>query len=443
MKWLIGIALLVLITFVFKLGLLVYAAYTLFAVLFVSHWMTKRWTESTHGSRHCSKLVANQGDRVAVTIEITNRGRLPVGWTLIEDLLPGDATFFRPPKLDVQGARIMVNSLMPAKQQTLSYEMQCNRRGYYQIGPLVMETGDYFGLHRRFRILNEPHFLMVLPKTVPLEGCDVSSKRPIGEVKMTYRLYEDPTRIAGVREYERGDSLNRIHWKATARTGQLHSKIYEPSTVAGATILLNFHQHAYPPQHEPLRSELAITTAASLANAVFEMGQQIGFVTNGRDAADRIRSEGWKGKSRSDEETSNRAEARKSSEMLEKSDRLSPIVVETRRGPERYTMILERLARLELTDGLSFSQLILETQPRLPRDASIIAILPSVDYEDAISLGGLRRQGYSVTAILNLYDYDDFAKASGLLYAEGIETRHLRDQDSVGSICREHMLQHV
>ena len=110
---------------------------------------------------------------------------------------------------------------------------------------------------------------------------------------MTHRLYEDPTRIRGVRDYQPGDPLNRVHWRATARTGQLHSKLYEPSSVAGATIVLEFHQAAYDPRHEPYRSELAVTTAASLANALYQMDQQVGLVTNGRDAVDRIRREGW------------------------------------------------------------------------------------------------------------------------------------------------------
>ena len=169
--------------------------------------------------------------------------------------------------------------------------MKCNRRGYHQIGPLVVETGDLFGLHRRYRVLTSPHFLLVYPEVVPLEGFELASRRPIGEVRISHRLYEDPTRIAGVRRYEAGDPLNRIHWRATARTGQFHQKIYEPSCIVGATLVLDFHQAAFDPHHEPYRSELAVTAAASLANAVYEMDQQIGLVTNGRDAADRIREE--------------------------------------------------------------------------------------------------------------------------------------------------------
>ncbi len=184
-------------------------------------------------------------------------------------------------------------SFRPGGEATLYYQLQCNRRGYHQIGPLMVETGDLFGLHRRYRMLTSPHFLLVYPEIAPLEGYDLSTRMPMGEIRMAHRLFEDPTRIAGVRAYEQGDPLNRVHWRATARTGMLHSKIYEPSTVAGATLLLDFHQADYAPNHEPFRSELAVTAAASIAHAVFEMGQQIGLVTNGRDAADRIRQEGW------------------------------------------------------------------------------------------------------------------------------------------------------
>ena len=271
-------------------------------------------------------------------------------------------------------------------------------------------------------------------RTPAIEGFDIASKRPIGEVRMTYRLYEDPTRIAGVRRYEAGDPLNRIHWRATASTGKLHSKVYEPSTVAGATMILDFHLASHDRRHEPARSELAITAAASLANAVYEMGQQVGLVTNGRDAVDRIRQEGWVGDART------RTQAQQSATMLATSDRLEPVIVETRRGAEPFMRLLESLARLELTDGLELPQLISETSERIPRDATVIAILPTPTTETAIALGNLKRSGFAVTAILNLYDEWDFAQASGLLLAEGIESKHLKDEAAILTICRNYVL---
>jgi uncharacterized protein (DUF58 family) len=228
--------------------------------------------------------------------------------------------------------------------------------------------------------------------------------------------------------------LNRIHWRATARTGVLHSKIYEPSTVAGATIVLDFHGEGFAARHEPYRSELAVTAAASLANAVFQMGQQIGLVTNARDAADRIRQEGW------DYDIRSRDAARKAAGMLTKSDRLQPLVIETRRGAEQLMRILELLARAELTDGLDLAHLLSETSSRLPRDASVIAIVTSVTDEAAVALGNLRRRGFAVTAIVNVFEERDYAEAAGKLLQERVEARHLKDEYAVTSICRNYVL---
>jgi uncharacterized protein (DUF58 family) len=434
MNWIFGVVLLLVVALVFNLGLLAYAMYALLGALLVSRWLTRVWANNLSATRECNRLSARVGDVVAVVVTVENQGRLPIPWVLLEDLLPRDALIHEPPKLRVQGRRIQLAMLNSRGRSTLLYQLQCNRRGYYQLGPLVLETGDLFGLHRRYRVASEPHFLLVYPQVVPLEGFDVASQRPIGEVRMTYRLYEDPTRIAGVRAYERGDPLNRIHWRATARTGLLHSKIYEPSTVAGATILLDFHEASHDRRHEPYRSELAVTAAASLSNAVYEMGQQVGLITNGRDAADRIRTEGW------DYDIRTRNAARRAASMLDHSDRLQPVIVETRRGPEQLMRILESLARLELTSGLNFAQLIGETTSRMPRDATVVAILPAVTTEAALALGNLRRRGFAVTAILNVYEEFDFAEHSGPLLAAGIETRHLKDESAVSTICQRFVL---
>ena len=228
----------------------------------------------------------------------------------------------------------------------------------------MLETGDVFGLHRRYRVATEPHFLLVYPQVRPLAGFDIASRRPIGEVKMSYRLFEDPTRMAGVRRYEAGDPLNRIHWRATARTGMLHSKMYEPSTVAGID-----RAAGLSPGDFVRRAARTVSLGAGHhgrrvagQRGVFEMGQQVGLVTNARDAADRIRQEGW------DFDIRTRQRRRTGRQHAATSDRLEPLVVETRRGAEQLMRILEMLARAELTDGLTMSQLDFRNgEPTAPR----------------------------------------------------------------------------
>ncbi len=429
MKWYAGAAALLLLALLLDFSLLAYAMYALLAALLISRALTYWLARNVRATRKVSTSQAQIGDTVTVMITIENTGMLPVPWILIEDLLPVEFMLHTPPRLAVTGKRLMLAMLMPRSTRTMFYQVLCNRRGYYQLGPLLLESGDVFGLHRRFRVAAPPAFVTVLPDSQALAGYDVSSKRPVGEVRMLHRLYEDPTRTAGVRAYVAGDPLNRVHWGATARTGQLHSKVFEPSSIAGATLLLDFHADSFNPSHEPVRSDLAVTAAASIAGALFEMGQQVGLVTNGRDAADRIRTEGWKTDSRT------RDLIKQSVELLSDSDRLQPAIVKTRRGAGQLAQILETLARLELTTGLKLPELVLETSSQLVRDATVVAIVPIVTNETAVSLGNLRRRGFAVTALLNIYEEYDYAQAAGLLLAAGIECRHLRDSSSIATVC--------
>jgi len=434
MRWLVGAAMLLVVAIALDLGLLAYAMYALIGVILLSRKLADVWSRELSATREMSRDQVKIGESVAVVTVLENKSWLAVPWLLLEDLLPRRALFFDPPNLQVTGRRLQLVSFRGRGRKTILYQLKCNRRGYYQIGPLVAETGDVFGLYRRYRVLTEPHFLLALPEVIPLTGFDIASRRPLGEVRMTHRLFEDPTRIAGVRSYQAGDPLNRIHWGATARTATLHSKIYEPSTVAGVTILLDFHEQSFDPKHEPVRSELAVTAAASIAGAVCEMGQQVGLATNGRDAADRIRHERW-----SHEQLRSRKLAQAAG-MRDRSERLRPVVVPTGRSNTQLQQILRTLARVEKTDGLAFPQLVMEVASRLPRSATVIAILSNVTPATAIALGTLRRRGFAVTAIVNAFEEFDYARIAAPLIAEQIDVRQLRDRAAIPQVCLKCLL---
>src|SRR3954451_2103695 len=433
MRWLVGAVLLLLVALALQLGLFAYAMYVLLGVIVLSRVLVNGWSGNLSATREMSRDRLKIGDTAAVVVVLENRHWLPVPWMLVEDLLPRRALIHSPPNLELKGRRLQLVSFRGRARRTITYQMKANCRGYYQIGPLVAETGDVFGLYRRYRVLSEPSFLMVAPEVIPLEGYDIASRRPIGEVRMTHRLFEDPTRIAGVRGYQAGDPLNRVHWRATARTGVLQSKVYEASTVAGATLLLDFHEQSFAANDEPLRSELAVTAAASIAGAIFQMGQQVGLVTNGRDAADRIRTEGW-----SHEQLFSRREAQAAG-MRETSDRLRPIVVPTRRSSTQLGDILQALPRVEKTDGFTFPQRVIESASQLPQSASVIAILTRVTPEIAVSLGSLQRRGLAVTAVINVFEDYQFAELSAPLLAERIDTRHLKDRAAIPRVCMNYV----
>ena len=93
----------------------------------------------------------------------------------------------------------------------LAYRLSGKRRGLYRIGPAVVEASGPFGLVRRFLVDPDVRFLTVFPRTVALgEGWPLGH-RPIHEVPRRRSLFEDPSRFLGVRPFQPGDGLRRIH----------------------------------------------------------------------------------------------------------------------------------------------------------------------------------------------------------------------------------------
>ncbi len=401
MIWLLGILGLLIAGFVFQLGLLVYAMYVMFGVLIIGRWLARHWISNLEIVRDCNCHTAEVGDVAAVVLTVKNKGIIPVAWLIVEDSIVQSAVVDRPHRLKVTGPRIAVTALRRKEEKVLLYQVQFLARGYYPMGPTLLETGDLFGLHRRFRIAGKPAFVLVYPKVVPLLSVDIKTRRPMGEVRMTHRLFEDPTRISGVRMYQHGDPLRRVHWQATARTGKLHSKIFEPSCITGATVLLDFHEDCFQGSFGRRVAELAVTTAASITNAVCQQGQQTGLVSNGYDASERVRREGWSG-----DFLMRKFKAAKKSKDERRP--VEPVVIETSKGAMQSDEILKALARLELSDGLPFAELVIETEYLMPRDAAVVAILTTVTEEAAIALGNLKRRGYSVSAVIVLDSVDVF-----------------------------------
>jgi uncharacterized repeat protein (TIGR01451 family) len=233
LHWIFIAAIVLGFSLVFELTLLAYAMEALVLLLVGSRLLARQWIGSLTAERETSRTVADVGDTVEVVVRVRNIGVLPIPWCLVEDLLPRDALMFEPPNLGQRGRRTKLMMLAPRSTTELRYELECNLRGYYQIGPTVLETGDLFGLHRRYRVAAAPHFLMVYPKAIPLLGYDVRSRRPLGDVRLTHRLFEDPTRIGPHgRAAQQGIRAVRGGWHDVAR--RLPSALARSPPRAGA-----------------------------------------------------------------------------------------------------------------------------------------------------------------------------------------------------------------
>ncbi len=411
-------------------------ACSLLIVFQLSRFYADRWAASVTVERQVTKSELEIGQSIAVGIKLSNNTGYYIPWLFVEDLLSKRVTSQPNRALEVSGYPAKLYFFRSKQIALMTYQIKAMRRGYFQLGPTILETGDILGLHRNYRVASEPQYVLVLPKLVPLQGVNISSRRPMGDLRVHDRVMEDPTQMIGIREYRAGDSLNRIHWRATARTGKLHTRIFQPTCIQGAMLVLDMHRETNPDRNEPVRTDLAVTMAASLAHTLYLMNQPFGLISNGRDAADRVRQ------MRLERDYSDRSSVRAGVEMNAKSDRLSPVVVDARGGPEQFAEVHRTLARLERTDGLRFEELLMETQNRLSRQLSVLVFLQQVDDSMAMTLGLLRRRGFAVSAIVNQHDQDGLQDSAARLVAYHIPIFALPDEESIPIVCRDMLLGH-
>ena len=429
-----GISALLLAGMVSGAALWVIAAIAAAILLVLNSFLANTWSRSTVAARLGGDREVKLGSRLPIEVKLTNGSRIPVLWLLVEDLLPRWATFFDPPTLQIEGDRVQVLLLKAGETRSLSYEIKCNRRGYFQIGPTVMETGDLMGMYRRYRVGTQPQYVTVLPNIVALSTYEIGSRRPIGEIRMRDNIMDDPTRLRGIRQWQSGDPMRSIHWAATARTGSLHSKIYEPSSIVGATLILDLHTSNNPKHHEPVRCDLAITAAASIANSLHDANEPVGLATNGRDAADRIRLEGWVGDHRV------RGKAKTAASMASENERLRPVIAAPGRGPVHFKDIVRTLARLERSDGLTLSELLVECESQISADTTLLILLQQCTPKSMGAIIDLQRRGRAVAVIINTYDINDYSQIAGPLIAARIPTFHLSSEESIAGVCRQTLL---
>lgn len=424
------IALLLALGMVFGSALWILAGITGVLVVGASYGLANLWSDSAVVTRVGDDREVKIGSQVPVEIVVTNTSKIPLPWILVEDLLPrlNDQTLS--PSVPHTGRRLGV-FLIPAEGEVrLEYVVQPNRRGYLQVGPTVVETGDLLGLFRRFKVAGDPCYVTVLPEIVAMSAFDVGSRRPIGEVRIREHVIDDPTRLRGIRQWQPGDPMRRVHWSATARTGVLHSKIYEPSSVIGATLILDMHESSNPLSQEPRRLDLAVSAAASIATTLHDAGEPFGLASNARDAVDRVRSEG------PDVQYDRRAQAAMSKTMKEQSDRLRPVTLKPDVGAVHYHEMIRTLARLERTDGLTLPQLLVECESRISSETTMVFLIQTADEAAAAAILSMARRGRAVMVVVNTHDPNDFSSIAAPFIASRIEAHHLADRDSIVDLCR-------
>jgi uncharacterized protein (DUF58 family) len=293
------------------------------------------------------------GDELEMQAVVENRKFLPLPWLRVLDSMPKmvgpeDEALLRPGSIPEQGVLSILFSLRWYERDRRQYKLLLRKRGVYRLGPARLEAGDLFGI---FEGINEKaglDYLTVYPEPISFRSLNLPADDPFGDSRARRRLFEDPTRPIGVRDYHPEDDIRRVHWPATARTGQLQVKVYQPVSAQVLAICLNVTTLAnYWEGSNPALLEHLVSVTASLAKQALDDGYQVGLVSNG---------------------------------ALANADQ--PFRILPGRSPAQYTHLLTALARVTPFVTGTFDRFLTAEVPRLPYGATLLVLtginLPSL-----------------------------------------------------------------
>lgn len=335
---------------------LFYLAYVLAGLwLLTVIWMRQALTGLRIERRFPAR--AFHGEVAQARLVVRNPGRWPVPWLKLHESLPLD--------LHVPNFEQRVVSLASKEQVALDYQLRCWRRGYYMIGPLSLLTGDYFDLTSRRQATWPAQPFIVYPRVVPLSHLGLPSQLPFGNLLSQRRIFQDPSRFFGVRDYMPGDSLRQIHWKSSARTNQLQVKRFQPAIALNAMVVLNLNDGDYALRSRAA-SEMGIVVAASVAAHLIERRQPVGLAVLGMDAV---------------------------------TQQVGLQVIPPVRGRDQLMRLLEVLARAELAATTPFVQSLDQASVKLGWGSTAVIITPGAGPHLEEALLQMRRRGVHVLLV--------------------------------------------
>lgn len=211
------------------------------------------------------------GTTATVTLRLENLSRVPTGVLLLEEQLP--AALGEPP-------RFVLDRLSSRQWSSVDYPIRVDVRGRYEIGPLTVRLSDPFGLCELTRSFTRTERILVTPQVTPLAPISLDGERFGGTPMLPRSTVARGEDAATTREYRHGDDYRRVHWRSTARTGELMVRREEQPREATGTLLLDARFSAHRGSGPASSLEWAISAAASITCHLLRAGFGLHLVTD-------------------------------------------------------------------------------------------------------------------------------------------------------------------
>ncbi len=328
---------------------------------------------------------AQVGQEAQEIIEVRNKSFLPKVWLEVED--PSDLPGHR-------SKRVVI--IPPRRSRNWVVNTPLRRRGLFDWGPLRLTAVDPFGLFRRVREVGGQQQILVYPQVVDLPHFQAPPANLPGEGRFRKRTHYITPNASGIREYAPGDAFNRIHWRSTARTGELMVKTFELDPASDIWVILDLERRVNAGREEESTEEYGVRIAASVARHYIVNNRPVGLMTFGRDLR----------------------------------------VLEPERGQQQLTRILETLATAYAVGDAPLGNLLMEEQRRFGRHTTLVVVTSATDDHWLTAIQSLTQRG--VRAAVVLLDPSTFGSDRsplllyGQLTASDIMTYVVRKGDDLG-----------
>lgn len=344
--------------------------YALGGLVLLSYVWTRSAARSLALRRRLRGHQITVGDEVQEDFELVNTSRLPILLVEVDDHseLPG-----------YQAS--VAESLGPRQRKRWISRGVAGRRGLYALGPTDLRVGDPFGIFSSERRIDVRTTVVVYPPISIMADVEIPAGSMVGTSRSSIRTHQVTSDAGGLREFQPGDPLKRIHWLSSARRSQLLVKEFDLEPTANLWIALDLHRDVQAGHGDESTEEYGVKIVSSLAHQFVRDNKAVGFVALSRHGRH---------------------------------------LIEPQKGLKQLWRILETLAVIQATGTAPFHEFLSASAAGLGRGTSLVAVTPSPDVRWLTSLTQFgHRAIYPLAVAIDASTFGPSESNAGLRQAAG------------------------
>jgi len=333
---------------------MVYIFFVIALVMFVLSYFHMRLNTPDINIQRTAQETAFQDEMLNIKMNIHNNISRGVSFFEIMDYFPAA----QPGK---EKASLFVLEIKPKEEISFNYAVECYKRGLWKMGPIEIISQDALGFFRMKRTLNIMSNIIVYPSFFRIFAFPPLASGSVSWMGVeTAKISGDSHEFFGIREYQRGDSMSRIHWLSSARHNKLIVKQFERSSIQEVTIVLDLKKGNDIGAGRETTLEYSVKIAGSIARFLMNIGAFVQIVGFTKEAA----------------------------------------ILPLGKGDSHLYNTLEYLARVRADSSYTLSETLDEASFIAPYGSTLISIMLDTDMEALSSLVQFKLKGIKLIVVV-------------------------------------------